>query len=118
MKQYQFKKEQKVYLTLGVNRSRDNKKEYIEGVVTKLGRKYVTVKIGYSEYQFDLTNRLKQKTEYAQDYYLYETLEDLIDEKERDKLEAELASYFSSTYHFEGKLTLDQMQRIKEIISE
>ncbi|MDY8021204.1 hypothetical protein [Paenibacillus polymyxa] len=118
MKQYQFEVGQKVYLELGVNRSRYEGREYTQGEVTKVGRKYVTVEIGFREYQFDHTNELRQKTDYSQDYYLYETLEALLDERGRKKLAEELTSYFSSTYNLKMKLTLEQMQRIKEIINE
>lgn len=118
MKQYSFNAGQKVYLTLGINKARYDKSEYVEGEVTKVGRKYVTVKVGYRDYQFDLTDELRQKTDYTQDYYLYESLEVLTDEKERYKLADDLNLYFSSSYSIKNKLSLDQMQRIKEIISE
>lgn len=118
MKQYQFTIGQKVYLTLGINQKREDEVGYAEGVVTKVGRKYVTVKIGFREYQFDLTDELRQKTDYSQDYYLHETLEALLGEREKRILVAELNSFFSNTYNVKTKLTLEQMRRIKEIVNE
>ncbi|KGP81361.1 MULTISPECIES: beta barrel domain-containing protein [Paenibacillus] len=118
MANYQFKTGDTAYLTLGVNTSRYSNSKYVEGVVTKVGRKYVTVKIGYQEYQFDVTDELRQKTEYAADYYLYESLDDLLDKTKRSELAVRLSVFFSSPSSLEMKLTLEQMQRIDAIINE
>ncbi|GAV11344.1 hypothetical protein [Paenibacillus sp. NAIST15-1] len=118
MSKNNFEVGKKVYLSLGINKSRYSSVDYVEGEVTKVGRKYVTVKIGITQYQFDLTDNLRQKTDYAEDYYLYESLEELLDEKRREELARHLSVYFSGSYNIKNKLTLDQMQRIKDIISE
>ncbi|WP_432806474.1 hypothetical protein [Lederbergia lenta] len=55
----------------------------MEGEITKVGRKYVTAKIRGLEYQFDMTDHLKQKSDYSPDYYLYESLAELLDEKRK-----------------------------------
>ena len=56
------------------------KKEHIvQGVVTKIGRKYITVKCGGCEYRFNIENEFRQETEYGMEYELFTTEQAIYD---------------------------------------
>lgn len=50
-----------------------------EGVVTKIGRKYITVKCGAWEYRFNIANDFRQETEFGTDYELFLTKQAVYD---------------------------------------
>lgn len=56
------------------------------GHVKSIGTKYITVKIDWGTAKFDITDGLKEKTEYAAQYVLYPSKEAVIDAIERDEL--------------------------------
>lgn len=70
---------QKVYLkTISHFRDCWKKEHIVEATVTKIGRRYISVRTGDKpyqgwEYKFDMQNDLRQKTDYAMEYVLYPT---------------------------------------------
>lgn len=45
---------------------------FITGVVTKVGRKYITVQDGpFREYRFNIANDFRQETQYSPEYQLF-----------------------------------------------
>lgn len=108
-----LKKGQIVYCNPGINKSRYNK-DIVEGIIEKVGRKYIHVSIGYHTYKFE-KETLKPVASYPPDYYLHLDKQGVFDERERKELIAEFESFFSFTG--KGKfLTLEQLRKIKEII--
>jgi len=56
------------------------KNEHIEkGVVTKIGRKYITVRLYNWDYQFEIDENFRQKTDYSIDFELFLTEQDIRD---------------------------------------
>ena len=49
------------------------KERIVKGVVSKISRKYITVKEGGWEYRFNIENDFRQETEYAIEYELFLT---------------------------------------------
>lgn len=66
------------------------------GEVTKVGRKYITVKFNkWKEYQFEIESDYRNKyTAGGADYQLYLNKQEVIDEKEAEDLFNELRNYF------------------------
>ena len=80
MKISDFKVGQTVYLKSISHLFECWKKERIEtGVVTKIGRKYITVKRGIREYQFIIDEGFRQRTDYSIEYELFLTERDIRD---------------------------------------
>ncbi len=104
-----------VYCKPGVNKSKYNP-DIMEGVISKVGRKYIEVKIGQNcrAYIFH-KDTLKQVTDYTPDYYLYFDKQEILDERERNKLEREILKVFSEQ-NPSIKLTLEQLREIRNII--
>ena len=102
---------QTVYLK---GNSRRNEKGIREEVISKVGRKYIYVGSGYSEIKFHIGS-LRQVTEYSPSWYLYLSKQDIINEEEFNKLSSEIRELF---VYCKINLTLDQLRRIKDIISE
>lgn len=108
-----------------VSRNKDMSLENIDnwcykGIVTKIGRKYITVKWDkWSEVQFDKESDYRNKTEGSCDYKLYLSKEEIIEEHEADKLYKNIRDkYFDRYGGNNGKFTLDQLKRFMEIIKE
>ncbi|WP_291567166.1 MULTISPECIES: hypothetical protein [unclassified Clostridium] len=106
----------------------NNIEEWIyKGEITKLGRKYVTVKFGryedgkinyFHEEKFNVEDDYRQVwTAGGADYKLYLTKQDILDEIESGKLYDQIKSEFSG-YKNKGRFTLDKLRMIKEIIEE
>ena len=107
---------QTVYLTPGINTSRRYKNDYQEGKITKIGRKYVTVNIGgFQDFQFDLTNEMRQKSDYTADWVFYETSEEIVMKKEIGAKYEFLRKTFST---WSDKLNYDKIRRIYDIVKE
>lgn len=118
---------QKVYLRIieGSNAARyiekNNPEAWIkEKIVTKIGKKYITVAdergIQYGEEKFDLTNNFAQY--YAvgsRDYKLYLSKEDILKDIEGEKIYSEIKKALSG-WKNERKYTLEQLQKVKEIL--
>lgn len=88
---------QTVYLKTITNLFNSWKKERIvKGVVSKVGRKYITVKVGSSyEYRFNIENDFRQETEYAVEYELFRTEQDVYDYWQRAYLRAEIGNFLA-----------------------
>jgi hypothetical protein len=91
----------------------------LQGEVTKVGRKYITVKFGrYKEEQFNIEDEYRNKyTAGGADYQLYLTKQDILDEVEVETIHSEIRSAFGD-YRNNGKFTLEQLRRIRDIINE
>jgi hypothetical protein len=113
MNKSDFKVGQIVYGKPGINISRYSK-EVIEGTIEKIGNKYIDVKFGRT-YKYQIED-LRQKTEYAEDYYLYLDKQQIFDEEESESLIRDIKLKFSGWGNV--SLTLDQLRRIKVIIDE
>lgn len=125
-----FKIGQKVYLKIikGSNAARyiskdESKKpeSWIkEKVVTKIGKKYITVmdseKSTYGEEKFDITQNFRHYyTVGNADYVLYLSKDDILKDMECEKLYGEIRALFSS-WKNERRYTLDQLQKVKKIL--
>lgn len=72
------------------------KNEYIEeGVVTKIGRKYITVRLYNWDYQFEIDENFRQKTDYSIDFELFLTKQDVRDYWQRAFIIQTLEKIFS-----------------------
>lgn len=81
----------------------------MEAEVTKVGRKYFY--IGRDKYYLDT---MEVVSEYAPDYEVYFTEQDILDKREKERLYSKIGSTFGS---FAKKdLTLEQLRKIQEII--
>lgn len=107
-----------VYLKSGYNTSRRNM-EVVETTITKVGRRYIEVEAGNGVrrgIKFDITNGLKQVTNYTPEWILYFSKEEIEEEQEYDKLKEICMKAFD---RWEGKeFTIDQLRRIKAILEE
>ena len=101
-----------------VDMSLENIDEWcFDGEITKIGRKYITVKFKGYEDQFSIEYDYRQKYTYGgADYKLYLSKEDVIKEKKADDLYYGIKSKFSS--YKNSVFTLDQLERITKIIEE
>lgn len=87
------------------------------GTVTKVTKKYITVKFNIIEKQFTIEDDYREKyTRGLADYKLYESKQDVIDEYESKRLHSMIRSKFSSFDDLD--LTLVQLKRIQAIIEE
>ncbi|CAI6273794.1 hypothetical protein NRS6186_11415 [Bacillus subtilis] len=109
-----------VYLKPIYNAARYGRKDILEKIVLKKGRKYFYVgNTGETEtrrmFKFSLED-MREVAEYSSDWELYLSKQEIIDEEEKEKLIFEMRSVFNrwST----ADLTLDQLRRIHAIISE
>lgn len=105
-----------VYLKPSGNQARVSS-DIRKGEITKIGRKYFEVKTeGYWRETKFHKEGLRQVTEYTPDWQLYFSEQEILDEKEFNKLVDLLGDYFS--WRSKVKLTLEQLRRIKEITDE
>ncbi len=104
----------KVYLKPVNNAERWGNKEILEAEIVKVGRKYFELDIARAKKYYIET--LKQATDYAPDYELYFSRQEILDEREYEQLFSRIESKFSMWA--KKDLTLDQLKRIMEIISE
>ncbi len=107
-----FTVDQTVCLKPGVNTSRYNK-EVVEGTVKTVGRKYITVTLGWQEYKFNKDD-LRQVTKFAAGYYLYENKQDILDEEESLQIVEYIRKKIGS-YGFVN-ISLGTLRKIKELI--
>ena len=111
---------QAVYLTPSNSKIRRGAPPIVEGTIITVGRKYYTVKTTYDihhKYKFDV-NDLKQQTNYSPDYYLYFDKQELLDDKEAAALRKKFNRFFEWSGNRQTRLTLEQLRRINEIITE
>jgi hypothetical protein len=106
-----------VFLKAIGNNARRGRERVEEWKIKKIGRKYFDVWIEgreFSTIQFHIEDH-KQKMDYP-DWELYWSMQDIEDEKEKNQILVKLSTMFGS--YGKPKLTLDQLRRIQEIISE
>ena len=95
----------------------DNIKEWtIECEVISIGRRYVTVKEGRSEYKFDIDNNYREKSNYSPDYILYQNIQEIFDERDADDLNEYIRNRIGQ--YGSARFSLEKLKRIKEIIDE
>lgn len=118
-----FKVGQKVYVKLinNVARGRDEDELIQEWEVVKIGKKFLTAKNGYIEYQFYkhdfYKNCLVQKTDYSPDYLLYNSLEEIKEEEKRIEKEDIIGRYFRSNFNLR-ELSNNEVNIIYEIVKD
>jgi len=95
------------------NRARWNK-EISEFTVSKVGRKYFWLE-EMPRTKFEIEN-LSEVTEYAPDWELYFTKQEILDEQEFNDLVMNIRLKFDRSGRVD--LTLDQLRRINAIIEE
>ena len=84
-------------------------------VVTKVGRKYFTVGEGYAARQFHISD-WTEKTEYSAVVALYESEQELEDEKESARLRKELGKAFEYGQN-RNELTLDTLRQMHGLLT-
>jgi hypothetical protein len=90
------------------------RKEIKECTISKIGRKYFEVE-EIPNIKFQIEN-LRQVTNYTPDWKVYFSKQEILDEQEYDELFTELRKIFSERNKTD--LTLEQLRKIKEIVSE
>lgn len=117
-----FKIGQEVACRYSGNMARYNE-GYKKGVVSKIGRKYITVKIGtFSELQFIIDEKrendyLYQKTNYSGDYELFPSVKACKEYEEKQKLLREFTSLFDCMSTRKNSLSLQTLRSIKELLN-
>ncbi|MCY7947968.1 hypothetical protein P8891_06505 [Bacillus atrophaeus] len=109
-----------VFLKPVNNAARYGRKDILEKVVLKKGRKYFYVgNTGETEtrrmFKFSLED-MKQVTEYSADWELYLSKQEIINQEEKRKLMFDIRSFFNRCSS--SDLTLDQLIKVHSIISE
>ena len=97
----------------------DNLDEWVlEGIATSVGKKYITVKFNeYHEDKFVIEHDYRQKYTYGSaDYKLYTSKQEILDEREATMIYRRLRNEFTSVNN--KSLSLDQLRRIRDIVSE
>lgn len=90
-----------------------------KGEVTKVGRKYIEVDMNGFLEKFGIEYDYVQKTNMGSpDYKLYLSKEEIINEIKAEEIYRELNNYFGSYGNSKGKFTLDQLERIINIVNE
>lgn len=110
----------KVYLKPVNNAARYGNKEIIEKEILKVGRKYFFVGIKGETTERWMTKfnimDLRQVTQYANDWELYFSKQEILDEEEKEEIWRDLRLIFGG--YGRPTLSLDKLRRIKEIVSE
>lgn len=129
MEKSDFKMGQKVYLKIikGSNAARHISKDEVnnleswikEGVVTAVGKKYITVRNIECLYDTELFDATQNFMHYygvgSADYVLYLSKDDILQDMECEKIYSEIKNLFSLGEN-ERRYTLDQLQKVKEIL--
>jgi hypothetical protein len=105
---------QKLFLKPVNNRARYGNNEIKEATVSKVGRKYFEVsELSRTKFEID---SLREVSEYVPDWEVYFSKQQILDEDEINKLTSDFRLFF--TRFDQPKLSLEQLRKIKEIISE
>lgn len=90
-----------------------------KGEVLSIGRKYISVKFETGkEEKFKIDSDYRNKYTYGGfDYKLYVSRQEILDEKESERLYGDIKRDFSD-WNNNNKFTLDQLRRISKIINE
>lgn len=108
-----------VYLKAVGNNARYDKEVRIEEYkITKVGRKFFEVNDNekYKPLKFHIEDLSQEMGGYIADWQLYFYRQDILDEEESEKLNRDIKTAFGS--YGGSRFTLDQLRRLKEIISE
>jgi len=81
-----------------------------EGTVTKVGRKYVTISVGHTERQFDITTG-EEKTELSPTRWVWESRQQFDDAQESKRLQKEILARLP-----EPRLSLRHLREIQAIL--
>lgn len=85
------------------------KERIVKGVVSKVGRKYITVKYNSYEYRFNIENDFEQETDYAVEYKLFLTEQAVYDYWQSTYLRTEINKFLARN----GKRL--QLRALKEV---
>lgn len=70
------------------------KEKIVEAIVSKIGRKYITVKTSpYCEYRFQLENDFREKTDYCDEFQLFLTEQAIYDYWQHAYLRTEIENH-------------------------
>ena len=83
-----------------------------EGIVKKVGRKYVTVGVGHAEWQFDITTS-DEKAEFSPTHCVWESMQQFNDAQESKLLQKETLSRMQDT-----RLNLQHLREIQAILDQ
>jgi len=97
-------------------RQSDPKEEPTPAIVTKVGRKYFTIREGWEATQFHITNWL-EKGEYSANERLYESVQAYEDKIESTSILKELRQEFDN-YGGKTNISLPALKTIKGIVDE
>jgi len=91
-----------------------------DGEVTKIGRKYITVKWNeIYEYQFSKEDNYRDKTDCSYNYQLYLNKEEIIEEEKAEGLYRNIRNTYFERYSCNnGRFTVNQLEGIMNIINE
>lgn len=102
---------QKLWL-VGSHHYRSDNREPIEVTISKVGKKYFELE-DYHRCKFEIET-LKQVTETNYVDRCYLTLQEILDEREADKLAAQIKNIFGG--YGKPKLTLEQLRKIMDVM--
>ena len=104
----------KVFLKPVNNMVRYGYNKILESEITKVGRKYFYIKqFPKNKYRIE---DLEEESEYVPDWEVYFSRQEILDEREYEKLFIVISSKFD--FMAKKDLTLDQLIRINDIINE
>lgn len=90
------------------------RREVLTGIVTSIGRKYLTVEINsYLTIKFNMENFFHEETKYSPTYWLFRTEEEAQAAFERSKMSWEIRRF-----HKWESLPKEELKKIYEIISK
>jgi hypothetical protein len=90
------------------------KSRIFNAIITKIGKKYITVETQNSDYVFDMTNNFYEKTDTCINFQLFPTREKAEEFVKSQDLEIKIRQFFNSFYSEE--FTLEELTTIHNII--
>ena len=122
MKKSDFKKGQSVFLfRVGdAVRGRETVEDRIlSATVVSVGKKYITVDRGFSRLvQFEIDRNFRQRTDYAAEYELFLSEEDVYQSCKRNDMERTVRRAFDSYRNVLCYMSFDDLSAIYEILSK
>lgn len=119
MKKEDFKPGQTVYLIPVRMMKWDYlriEKQIRETKVVSVGRKYITVE--YANIKFDIANDFREVTQYAIEYKLYLSKEDIQKDLKRRQMEERISTAFHFPNHVARKMTFDELETVFNIVKK
>lgn len=120
MKKEDFKPGQTVYLLPVRFMAFDYlriEKQIIETTVLSVGRKYIKVN-RCGGLQFEIENDFREKTDYAIQYKLYLSKEDIKEDFKRRKMEERISTVFHFPNYVARKMTFDELETVFNIVKK